>query len=630
MLALLASVVGGFSVAVYREERASAIGRATERLEQVARELTTSSARNAQPRLAALRALAADSTLIGAALERGHPAAREPDRAAAVPLDLGGATARTAPTSAGTAARRVGAVLAASRSPTDSTVLGWEVWTADGVRRYRGADPGHPRDSVMLATVRAAVARTDSAQRSVFYAADSAVHLWTAVPIRAGGRTVGVLAERRRLNNSARAEESIRQLTGTDVRVLFTSRGVAADWASIRGTPVAAPFAQAVPEDRAALVTGSDGKRLYVVQGRIPGTPWRVVLVQSAASVLRRPQESARNLLGVGVALLALGTAGAWLLGRHVARPLRRVTDAAAALARGDYTQRVPVAGAVEVAGLASAFNVMAEGLGEAHAVLAQRNGALQRANDAKRQFLAMMSHELRTPLNAIGGYTELLQLGLRGPVTPEQIEDLGRIRRGKDHLLAVISDILSFSQAEAGALALRPTSVRVADVCRDAVDLLGPAFQTKGVRLVIEPPPPDAVLWGDREKVQQVVLNLLSNALKFTEPSGEVALTCVVEAEAVRLEVRDTGIGIAPERLEDIFEPFVQIDGSLTRRVGGTGLGLAIARTLTTAMGGRLTVESTPGEGSRFVVRLPVPRSGGDLHVLQGTEAGRAIATAE
>jgi signal transduction histidine kinase len=121
---------------------------------------------------------------------------------------------------------------------------------------------------------------------------------------------------------------------------------------------------------------------------------------------------------------------------------------------------------------------------------------------------------------------------------------------------------------------------------------------------------PPHVVLWGDREKVQQVVLNLLSNALKFTEPPGEVALAFGVGADGVRLEVRDTGIGIPPDRLADIFEPFVQIDGSLTRRAGGTGLGLAIARTLTTAMHGRLMVESALGHGSRFSAVLPLPRS--------------------
>jgi signal transduction histidine kinase len=600
ILALLACVVAGFSVAVYGEVRSSAISRATDRLERVARELTATAARTGQSRLTALRTLAADSTVVGAVLVRGRSPVLGPDRDAAVPLDLGRETAAMA---------RVGAVLSAARAPSDSTSLGWELWTSDGVRRYRSRSPSAVRDSVVLAGVRDAMLDTDSVQRSPLYAVGGAVHMWTVVPIRAGGRTVGVLAERRRLNNSAGAEETIRQLTGEDVRVLFTSRG-SADWASLRGTPTAAPFTQTVGADTAALVTGTDGKRRYVVQGQVPGTPWRIVLLQSEASVLRRPQELVRDLVGVGVVLLAFGTAGAWLLGRHVARPLRHVTDAASALAGGDYTQRVPVTGAAEVASLASRFNTMAERLGEAHAALAERNVALKRANDAKGQFLAVMSHELRTPLNAIGGYTELLQLGLRGPVTPEQIADLGRIRRSKDHLLAVIADILNFSRTEAGLLTLTLTRVPVADVFGDAVDLIGPAFHAKGVRLAVDSVPPHVVLWGDREKVQQVVLNLLSNALKFTEPPGEVALAFGVGADGVRLEVRDTGIGIPPDRLADIFEPFVQIDGSLTRRAGGTGLGLAIARTLTTAMHGRLTVESALGHGSRFSAVLPLPRS--------------------
>ena len=605
ILALLACVIGAFSVAAYVEVRASAIERATDRLERFSQELTASSARNSQSRHAALRTLAADSAVVAAVLPPSTRHSPRADRLATVQVPAERGATAVGSTSLARALR-------AARRPSDSTFLGWELWSLDGSRRFASDRTPGVSDSVALAMVRARISEaTDSIHRSALAASGGGIHMWTLVPVRSDGRTVGVLAERRRMANSAQSEQTIRRMIGEDVDVLIGD-GDSGTWASLRGVPVAAPFTAKVGEDSVALVARSDGAAHYVVQSRVPGTSWRIVLLQSKASVLRRPHETLRNLLGVGAALLAFGTIAAWLLGRHVARPLRRVTDAAAALADGDYAQRVPVTGGGEVAGLASAFNAMAAGLGEAHAALAERNVALQRANEAKRQFLAIMSHELRTPLNAIGGYTELLQLGLRGEVTSAQIEDLIRIRRSKDHLLAVISDILTFARAEAGVLPLTMVAVGVAELIRDAVDMLGPQYEAKGVRLEVAPVPVDVFLRGDREKVQQVVLNLLSNALKFTEPRGEVVLSCQVDGGVVRISVRDSGIGIAPERLADIFEPFVQVDGSLTRRVGGAGLGLAIARNLTTAMGGELTVESTLGRGSCFTAALPTAEATG------------------
>ena len=216
------------------------------------------------------------------------------------------------------------------------------------------------------------------------------------------------------------------------------------------------------------------------------------------------------------------------------------------------------------------------------------------------------MSHELRTPLNAIGGFTELLQLGLRGPLTPEQREDLGRIQRNKEMLLAIIGDILEFSRTDAGALSLRLESVAVAPLLRDVVELVGHQLGTKGVRLSLSDVPDHAIARADRARLRQVVLNLLSNALKFTEAGGEVGVGAVVADGVVRIDVQDTGRGIDAEHLEAIFEPFVQLDASLTRRAGGTGLGLAIARQLTAAMGGSLAVRSSIGRGSTFSLTLP------------------------
>ena len=370
----------------------------------------------------------------------------------------------------------------------------------------------------------------------------------SSCPSSSDGRVVGTLAELRRVGDNYGADAVIRALVDDDARMLFTSRG-SHEWVSLPRTPRARRPSCFPPSRIAPCVSTSGGRGVFAVQSVIPTTPWLVVLFQSESSILRRPHDFLRRLLGAGLLVLALATVGAWFLGRLVTRPLREVTSAAADLAQGDYTRRVDVrGGGREVASLAAMFNAMAAATGDAHAVLAERNAELQRANAAKAQFLAMMSHELRTPLNAIGGFTELLELGLRGPVTPEQVEDLGRIRRNKDLLVSIITDILEFARTDAGALTVESEPVALAraphrrrstrppaDARRRASDLdrRRRARRTRSSR-------------GDRKKMQQVLLNLLSNAMKFTEPGGEVGVRTVVDDGVVRIDVRDTGSGIS------------------------------------------------------------------------------------
>ncbi|HET7458776.1 MAG TPA: ATP-binding protein, partial [Gemmatimonadaceae bacterium] len=247
---------------------------------------------------------------------------------------------------------------------------------------------------------------------------------------------------------------------------------------------------------------------------------------------------------------------------------------------------------------------------------------AAQEANHAKSAFLAMMSHELRTPLNAIGGYTELLELGLRGPVTPAQLEDLTRIRRNKDHLLSIINDILNLARIEAGHLAVHLEDVPVAVVLSELEGVVAPLIRAKGLRYEVAGAAAGQHVRADRERLQQVLLNFVSNAVRFTDAGGTVTLTCDEAAgETIRFAVRDTGIGIPADRLEAIFEPFVQVDAGLTRRTGGTGLGLAISRDLARAMGGRIAVESELGRGSVFSLFLPRARFGAEVP----STAGRA-----
>jgi signal transduction histidine kinase len=228
-------------------------------------------------------------------------------------------------------------------------------------------------------------------------------------------------------------------------------------------------------------------------------------------------------------------------------------------------------------------------------------------ANRAKMQFLTSMSHELRTPLNAIAGYVQLLEIGVHGPVTEAQLRALERTRRSQQHLLALINDVLNFAKLDAGRVEFRVTTVGVHDVLNTLEALVLPQLAAKSLRFTMSCDDPVLALRADREKLQQILINLLSNAIKFTPDGGTITLACSASGSMVRVSVRDTGVGIAPEALDTIFEPFVQVDRSLTNLTEGAGLGLAISRELARGMGGELVAESVPGEGSTFTLTMPV-----------------------
>ena len=227
-------------------------------------------------------------------------------------------------------------------------------------------------------------------------------------------------------------------------------------------------------------------------------------------------------------------------------------------------------------------------------------------ASQAKSEFLASMSHELRTPLNAIGGYAELLALGVRGPLNAEQAQDIARIRRSQQHLLTLINDVLNFAKVDAGQSEYHITAVPLDDALHDTESMIAPQILQKGLRYSFKGAGKAAAALADPEKMQQIVLNLLSNAVKFTEPGGSITLSADVRGNCVEVRVADTGSGIAPEKIDRIFDPFVQVDRRFNQPVQGVGLGLAISQDLAKAMGGNVTVESAVGEGSTFILSLP------------------------
>jgi signal transduction histidine kinase/GAF domain-containing protein len=253
-----------------------------------------------------------------------------------------------------------------------------------------------------------------------------------------------------------------------------------------------------------------------------------------------------------------------------------------------------------------------------AHRLADEARAAAEEANRAQAAFLGTMSHEFRTPLNAIGGYAQLLDLEIAGPLNATQREHLVRLRASNDHMLGLVNDVLDLAKLDADALQFRAETGYTGTVVAEAYSLTSLQAKARGIRLVDESVGCQVEYVGDDQRVRQVLVNLLSNAIKFSEPGTEVVSCCHTVAEAPTstrltgtgpwavIEVRDRGVGIAPESQAAVFEPFKQVDGGRTRTQGGTGLGLAISRRLARAMGGDLTLESVEGVGSTFRLWLP------------------------
>jgi signal transduction histidine kinase len=230
-----------------------------------------------------------------------------------------------------------------------------------------------------------------------------------------------------------------------------------------------------------------------------------------------------------------------------------------------------------------------------------------EHANNAKTQFLRAMSHELRTPLNAISGYTEILEMGIRGVVNPEQTKDLGRIKRAAAYLLRLINDVLTIARLE-GARPLHLIALPVNAVLSEVDSLCALQAKARMLTLTVTPCKDEILVAADAERFQQILLNLITNAIKFTGKGGSIEVTCDGYDDVVRVRVKDTGVGVRLLDIDRVFEPFVQIDRHLTADTQqGVGLGLSISRELARAMHGDLTLQSTEGVGSTFTLTLPI-----------------------
>jgi signal transduction histidine kinase len=532
------------------------------------------------------------------------------------------------------------------RAAPDSS-LPIELWSADGRRIVHvgndvrddpmsGLRPElRTRNGKPVTEVPSTEAGLDSARYGSLYASNGRVLFWTIAPVFDGKRRVGYLAQQRLFRSTPQTVELVRKLIGSGAS-LYLHNTTDDFWSSYLGVPTT-PLVGLDTTHGDFVGTRKGVGDVTVYDQAVPHTPWALALEAPVDAVLAEPRRIVRQLLLISAIIALIGVLAVWGVSRRITQPIVSLAHGAESLARGDYSARVTSVSDSntddEVSRLALTFNRMAEEIQSSHQELEQQveealavsaeleetneqlqelsveaeaaRDEAQQANRAKSDFLAVMSHELRTPLNAIGGYTEIMQLGIYGPVSERQKEALERIARSQQMLLSLINDVLNFAKLDAGQVQYRMSDVSLEEALAPVESLLAPQLEEKDQTYRFECTS-DALVRADRDKLQQIALNLLSNAIKFTPGGGTISLSCHADGEYGVVEVADTGVGIAPERLESVFDPFVQVDRALNRPHDGVGLGLAISRDLAQGMGGTLTVRSTPAEGSVFTLRLP------------------------
>jgi signal transduction histidine kinase len=527
--------------------------------------------------------------------------------------------------------------------PRGDSVAAIMLWTARGLP-VSPAELNEPEPALPAGDDRIP-ARDDSVRYGPLHASGGQVFYWVVGPLTSGRRRVGWLGVRRRIRATAEAEKTIHGLFGRNVEVYY--RNNTGDfWTTFAGVPVKAPTDVRVDAgvETRARPDSLGTSRVIAAHAPINGTSWTLAVEQPLSVIAAAPRVTITRLLLFTVVVLLVGIAAVWAISRRLVRPLTALALAAESIAGGDYSRRVGAASVGrrdEIGRLAASFNYMADEVSASHTELEQQveeaqslseeleeaNNQLQdstlaaeeardaaeaarreaeEANRAKSAFLATMSHELRTPLNAIAGYTALLEMGIRGPVTSEQREDLERITRSQRTLLTLVEDVLSFARIEAGRVEYQVKELPLDETLAGMEALIAPQALAKGITYEYRPAGAEARVWGDHEKLERIILNLLSNAVKFTDRGGRITLASEMSNDVVLVRVTDTGQGIDPVQLESIFEPFTQGERGLTRTTEGTGLGLAISREFARGMGGDLTVESTPARGSTFTVLLP------------------------
>ena len=349
--------------------------------------------------------------------------------------------------------------------------------------------------------------------------------------------------------------------------------------------------------------------RNRLASGNHPATARAVILNQQQRRQALRDDiggETRDTALLVGAGLIAGLTGAALLFSGLISsmrRPLEELVDASGQLAAGDLNARVQVGGLSETAALGTAFNEMA-------AELQRRAGERDQLETMKDEFVLTASHELRSPLTSVQGFAELLMLE-RDKLEPKQADTVEIILDNTRHLVRLLNDLLDLARSDAGRLTIKPAPADVAAVVEDPVRTMQSQTQAKGQALAQEIQPGLPQVSVDRDRIRQVLVNLLTNAHQYCPEGASILVTATGQADGVQLAVSDDGPGMAADQLEHIFERFTRGDAGLTQYVGGTGLGLAISKSLVELHGGTLAAESTEGHGSTFRVWLPAYNGG-------------------
>jgi signal transduction histidine kinase len=463
----------------------------------------------------------------------------------------------------------------------------------------------------------------------VYFVRESEPYITVALPIeRYAGRIVGVLQTEVNLKYVWEVISAIKQgragyayavthsgdlIAHPDMSMVLQHRNVA----QLNQVKAAFQPALGVTQAKAVVADNLSGDKVFSSYALIPTLDWAVIVEQPVGeayeplygSMLRT---SSLVLVGLVVALLA-----SLFVARRVLGPLELLRKGTERIGGGDLDFRLNIKSGDEIEVLADEFNKMTEHLSEAHTGLERKvaertqaltiaNEKLEEASKLKSQFLANVNHELRTPVSAIIGYARLVLRATEGQIAELQKDNLGDLLNNAERLLNQIDSLLDFARIEAGKMAVHVEPVKVNEVIQAAISTIEPSLNGGGVRLIQEIAPEIPALNTDREKLRQIILNLLDNALKYTA-QGEIKIAASQQNGSLKLVVSDTGIGIPREELNKIFEEFQRGDSSSTKNYRGTGLGLAIARKFVNLLGGEISVESEVGKGSVFTVTLPL-----------------------
>ena len=570
---LLVVVLGFYTLLAYRAVAVNAQATATERIRRLANELARNTSTSSTAHMQSLA-----KTLNGPAFQRAFR------------------------TKSFTGMDSALEVLA---TPTDSTL---DVSFYDAARRriFVNGNQPDPEALTPLDTLFGPAARNDSmAVASPIVPQNGKGSIWTVAAVRDGNTVVGYIAQIRQIRTTKDAERTIDALIGADSRIVYANtRRPLSEWFALDGSVLHNPENVKIVDN--TLHYQRDGDSYIGAIETIANTPYSLVVETSVSAARSRATAFLRQVGAIALVLLILATAFVWIVSRRFTRPLSRLSDAAGAIARGEYERRVDVQREDEIGALAESFNRMAGEIQTTMHEAQQSRAEAELANRTKSEFLANMSHEIRTPINAMLGYADLMEAGVSGPVTSTQEDQLRRIKTSGKHLIGLIDDLLDFARIETARLTVQSDVVSASDSIRTALTVVDPQAGRKNIQLHSQCSA-DARYVGDPKRVEQILVNLLGNAVKFTPENGSVSIECAPRNKRIEFIVTDTGIGIPANRIDAIFEPFVQAHGGgYTRRHGGTGLGLAISRRLAELMHGTLTVQSREGEGSRFVLTLP------------------------